>query len=68
MAVKLPSKGCFPFTISKEAAFGRYEYVVLFDTESLARPERADGFVSKWGQATGGSSSEFIIRPRGRRG
>jgi len=64
MAVALRPGGCFSLTIGNSVRFGRYEYVVLFDTRSLEPVHEESGFVSRWSHATGGSSSEFIIRKR----
>jgi hypothetical protein len=66
VAFALGDGDCFSFTVGKDVDFGRYEYVVLFETSRLERPYKDGdgGFVSKWSHATGGSSSEFIIRRR----
>jgi len=64
MALGLSPNGCFSFKVAQTVEFGRYEYVVLFETGRLERPSKTDGFVSRWSHATGGSSSEFIIRRR----
>lgn len=62
----LNAGGCFSFTVADTVELGRYEYVVLFETKQLERPYKGaeGGFVSTWSHATGGSSSEFIIRRR----
>jgi hypothetical protein len=60
--VPLTTGGSARVVVPDAAAFGHYEYTVLFETNAPSGARSKPVFVSEFAHAIGGSSSEFIIR------